>query len=207
MNFKAPFKWLFVGIGVAIIAIVSITIFLLKFNFPRQNSYTKLTGNSVENTQDSVAENKLQTEFPLRLDIPKINVDASVKSVGLTPDGEMDVSKDPTDLAWFNLGPRPGEIGSAVIAGHEGWKNGTQAVFDNLHKLQKGDKIYVEGEKGIVITFVVRELKIYNQYDNSADIFSSNDDKAHLNLITCDGIWNKELKSYSNRLVVLTDKE
>lgn len=45
-----------------------------------------------------------------------IGVDASVVSVGITPDGEMDIPKDPAHVAWFKFGPRPGESGSAVIA-------------------------------------------------------------------------------------------
>ena len=47
----------------------------------------------------------------------------AVEDVGLTPGGAMDVPKGPSDVAWFDLGPRPGEVGSAVIAGHEGWKD------------------------------------------------------------------------------------
>ena len=60
--------------------------------------------------------------FPVRLRIPSINVDAPVEYVGLTPDGAMDVPKERANVAWFNLGPRPGENGSAVVAGHYGWE-------------------------------------------------------------------------------------
>lgn len=144
--------------------------------------------------------------LPVRFKIPKINIDAAVEYVGLTSDGAMAVPKGPDSVAWFNIGPRPGEKGSAVIAGHEGWKNDIPAVFDNLHALQKGDKIYVEDEKGTTTAFVVRELKTYGEKDDAADVFYSNDGKAHLNLVTCEGIWNKAKKSYSNRLVVFADK-
>ena len=143
----------------------------------------------------------------LRLKIPKINIDAAVVFVGLTPQGAMDVPKGPNDVAWFNLGPRPGEIGSAVISGHYGWKNNIPAVFDNLHKLRKGDKVYVEDKNGATITFVVRELRTYDQNEDASDVFGSSDGKAHLNLVTCTGTWNKAQKSYSKRLVVFTDKE
>ena len=56
----------------------------------------------------------------------------------------MDVPKQPDDVAWFDLGFRPGQKGSAVIDGHSGWKDNRPAVFDNLSKLKNGDKIYVE---------------------------------------------------------------
>ena len=144
-------------------------------------------------------------ELPIRLKIPKINVDSVVEHVGLTSDEAMDVPKIPRDVAWFKLGPRPGESGSAVIAGHFGFKKGS--VFDNLYKLGKGDKLYVEDEKGAITTFIVRETLRYDPKVDASDVFSSSDGKAHLNLITCDGTWNKISKSYSQRLIVFTDKE
>lgn len=144
---------------------------------------------------------------PVRLIIPMIDVDSAFEYVGLTFGGAMDVPKNPINVAWFNLGPRPGEEGSAVIAGHYGWKNNIPAAFDNLNKLRKGDKVYVEDEKGVVTAFVVRELRLYGEKESAANVFFSNDGKVHLNLITCQGVWNKNNKSYSSRLVVFTDKE
>lgn len=145
---------------------------------------------------------------PVRLKIPEINVDSAIESLGLAIDGAMDVPEGPRDVAWFNIGPRPGENGSAVIAGHYGtWVGGAGSVFDDLNKLKKGDKLYVEYEKGIIITFVVRESRTYDPKADASDVFGSNDENPHLNLITCDGIWNKVSKSYSERLVVFTDKE
>ena len=104
------------------------------------------------------------------------------------------------------MGPIPGELGSSIIDGHSGWKNGIPAVFDNLYKLKKGDNIYVEDKNGKVSTFVVRETKMYDSKANPAEVFVSNDGKAHLNLITCAGVWDNTLKSHSSRLVVFTDK-
>ena len=142
----------------------------------------------------------------VRLRIPKINVDTALEKVGLTSQGAMDVPKGPKEAAWYENGPRPGELGNSVITGHFGWENNVPAVFDNLHKLQKGDNLYVEDEKGVTSVFIVRELRRYSPNDDSSAVFMSSDKKAHLNLITCGGAWNKELKSYENRLVVFTDK-
>lgn len=145
--------------------------------------------------------------LPIRIKIPSIIIDAAIEHKGVTPDGEMDVPKGPATVSWFNLGPKPGDKGSAVISGHYGWKNGIPAVFDNLYKLKPGDKLYIDNEKGETMTFVVRELRRYGEHQNAADIFSSDDGKSHLNLITCEGVWNAASKSYSKRLIVFTDKE
>ena len=144
---------------------------------------------------------------PMRLKIPSINVDATVEYVGLAFDGSMDIPKNSDNVAWFKFGPRPGEIGSAVMAGHFDRANGAPAVFNSLSKLREGDRLYVEDEKGIVTVFVARESRNYDSNANTSGIFGSNDSQAHLNLITCEGVWNKTAKSYSRRLVVFADKE
>jgi len=146
--------------------------------------------------------------MPKRLKIPSIAVDAAILSVGLAPDGSMDTPKQAAEVAWFNLGEKPGDLGSAVITGHYGsWKNGDSSVFDNLHKLKKDDRIYIEDDKGAVVSFVVRESRSYDPTADATDVFSSDDERSHLNLITCEGIWSEDVKSFSKRLVVFADKE
>ena len=167
---------------------------------PKQEQTTLLLGSSDSTTIQP-------SGLPARLKIPKIRVDADFVYVGLTPDGTMDSPKKPLDVAWFKVGPRPGEIGSAVVAGHFGWKENKKAIFDDLSKLREGDKVYVDDEKGVTTTFVVRELRTYDENQDASDVFGSSDGKAHLNLVTCQGVWNKNRKSYSKRLVVFTDKE
>jgi len=146
-------------------------------------------------------------KLPVRIKIPKINVDAIIEYVGLTSLGGVDIPEGPINAAWFKFGPRPGDPGNAIIIGHYGWKNNIVAVFDDIYKLVKGDKVYIEDEDGKVITFIVRESRSYDPKADASFVFVSSDDKSHLNLITCEGIWNKALKSYSKRLVVFTDRE
>ena len=176
----------------------------------RQTLITQIQQQIVELQQQLsqiLAQQQGSTGLPIRFKIPSINVDVPVEYVGLTSDGAMDVPKGPVNVGWFNLGPRPGQNGSSVIAGHSGWKDAIPAVFDNLHKLRKGDEIYIEDEKGANIIFVVREIKIYGRNDNASDVFGSSDGASHLNLITCTGVWNKVEKTSSDRLVVFADKE
>ena len=56
-------------------------------------------------------------------------------------------------------------------------------------------------------TFIVREIQTYSKDEDVPEVFNSSDGKAHLNLITCTGVWNKEDNAFSERLVVFTDKE
>ena len=179
----------------------------LILNFITENSNNTASGLSIESAEALTVLADARSELPVRLKIPAIDVESKFEYVGLTPDGSMDAPKEPANAGWFNLGPRPGENGSAVIAGHYGWKNGIPAVFDNLSKLKKGDKIYIEDENGVSISFVVRESRSYDPKADASTVFNSSDGKAHLNLITCEGSWNKLKKSYSKRLVVFADQE
>ncbi len=145
--------------------------------------------------------------LPVRLKIPSIHVNTALEYVGLAPDGSIGVPKNPINAAWFDAGPRPGDIGSSIIDGHYGWLNNTPAVFDNLNKIQKGDKLYVENKQGVTTVFVVNEIRIYGEQEDARSVLISNDGKAHLNLITCNGIWNETTQSYSDRLVIFSDME
>jgi LPXTG-site transpeptidase (sortase) family protein len=191
-----------------VVILLGLTLFiaLLLYSVPK-NSTQNSSAMRVESSTTISSVEQANSGLLARLKIPKINVDAAIESVGLTSDGAMDAPKERTGVAWFNLGSRPGENGSAVIAGHYGWKNGEASVFDNLYKLRKGDTLYIEDEEGVIISFVVREMRTYDKDEDASDVFSSLDGKSHLNLITCEGVWDKVFKTYSKRLVVFTDKE
>lgn len=164
--------------------------------------------NQIASASQGITDSTLSAnESPIRLKIPVINVDAVVEYVGLTPDGAMDSPVGPAPVGLYNLGPRPGESGSAVIDGHSGWKGGKPAVFDNLYKIKIGDKVSVESNTGVTTTFVVKKISKFNPNADATNVFISTDGKSHLNLITCTGFWNNILKSHSSRLVVFTDKE
>lgn len=207
MQSKLKWSWLIGGVGGIVFCLIVIFFLGMPGTGSSKEPENAVTGQSVAPVQDTwhASEN---IGLPMRLKIPKIYVDANVEYVKLAPDGAMDVPKRPDDVAWYKPGSRPGEIGSAVIDGHFGiWKNGQGSVFDDLYKLQSGDKIYIEDDQGAIISFVVRGSKIYKPDATTIGIFDSNDGNAHLNLITCDGVWNPEQKSYSQRLIVFADKE
>ncbi len=144
---------------------------------------------------------------PISIQIPSIKVDAKIERVAKTIAGAMDVPKLPANVGWYELGPRPGEVGSATIAGHFDNIYGLPAVFANLAKIKPGNEVNVTDDGGVVIVFVVREVKELNANADATDVFSSTDGRSHLNLITCDGVWDKKASEYTSRLVVFADKK
>lgn len=154
---------------------------------------------------DLVITSLQKIETPLRLRIARIGVDAPIRDVGLAADGSMDVPSNPFETGWYEFGPRPGEIGSAVIAGHVDSPARATAVFADLDYLVIGDVITIENGE-IILSFRVREIRVYPANADATDIFMSTDGKAHLNLITCSGSWDTKAHQYSERLVVFTDR-
>lgn len=143
--------------------------------------------------------------FPVRLKIPIIGVDSLIEDAVITPEGRMDVPEGSVNVAWFALGPHPGQVGSAVIGGHFGIKDGIPFVFYNLDKLRVGDKVYVLDDKGSTLAFKVRSISLLDRNADATSVFTSSDGLAHLNLITCEGVWNRVNDSYPLRRVVFAD--
>lgn len=140
---------------------------------------------------------------PVRLVIPIINVSANIQSLGTNSKGEMEVPTNITDVGLYKFGVIPGQIGSAVIAGHFNGQNNQEGVFANLDKLKAGDKLSIEDKTGKSITFIVKKKELYDS--GYADNVFNQNDGAHLNLVTCDGLWNEAKKSYTKRLVIFSD--
>jgi sortase A len=138
---------------------------------------------------------------PVRLIIPKMDLNAAVEYVGLTAGGAMAAPSLAETVGWYKLGPRPGNRGSAVIAGHSGYADGRPAAFDELHRLRQGDEIYVEDASGRLASFVVRTTRSYARDANAAEVFAPAVGR-RLNLITCTGAWDVVAGTASERLVV-----
>lgn len=195
-----------VGLALIIALPVAVTI-----HFFFLSSHIRTPAKSVAKTRVLYGPNAAAASYgiPIRLNIPEIKVDAAVDPLGVATGGAMAAPAGPKTVGWYRFGPHPGMPGSAVIDGHYGrWKDGEGSVFDNLDKLQVGDDMSIVDENGVTVTFEVRELRSLDPKTDTTNIFQSdiNDHKPHLNLITCEGVWEKKTKSYSKRLVVFADK-
>jgi LPXTG-site transpeptidase (sortase) family protein len=141
---------------------------------------------------------------PVRLVIPSIKVNAVVEQVGLTPTKAVEVPQGHGHVAWYKLGARPGDPGTAVIDGHFARKTSGWAVFNDLYKLRPGDAVSIKDNKGKVTRFVVTSSRVYDVNARPSEVYFSNDG-SHLNLVTCAGSWINALNGFNKRLVVFTD--
>lgn len=141
---------------------------------------------------------------PVRISIPRLGVETNIEHVGRTASGNMAVPADFSEVGWFREGYLPGEVGNAVVAGHVDDAKGNAAIFYNLSRLEEGDSVLVEGEEG-TLEFRVARKKLYPYTaEDTSEVFGKSD-KPMLNLITCDGTWDQEKRTYSDRLVVFAE--
>jgi len=142
---------------------------------------------------------------PSKLLIPKLEIEAQIESVGLDAERKMDVPSLAQNVAWYNLGVKPGEKGNAVVAGHLDTITGETAVFHNLNSLTTGDIISVISESNQTFSYKVTEIKTYEVKEFPLDEVFGTTNKYRLNLITCSGQFDNSSYNYSHRTVVYSE--
>lgn len=112
--------------------------------------------------------------------------------------------KAPSDFdvaGWFSLGPRPGQPGPAVIAGHVDSRDGP-AVFYRLHELASGDEVIVRRADGTTIRFTVTGAASYAKDAFPTDSVYGPVPGPELRLITCGGQFDRSRQQYRDNVVV-----
>lgn len=156
----------------------------------------------------SVADKKapivpvVEPEAGLRIKIASIGVNAPIVPVGETRDGNMDVPNSTGTVGLYQNGAKPGEVGNAVMAGHEGFP-GQKSVFTNLHLLKAGDTVTIS-QDGAPMQFRVIKTAVMTPAEAPLQEIFGPTTGTHLNLITCAGTWDGH--SYDKRLVVYTER-
>lgn len=148
----------------------------------------------------------LDSKYDYQLSMPTIGVSAPVLGLGKTPDGsKMAVPDNFSEVSWYNLGPRPGEIGNSVLGAHVDNGGSIPGVFKNLKNLKIGDAITMTDQSGKVLKFTVRERKIYDyKTEDTGEVFGSNG-KPRIVLITCFGNFLPAENTYDKRLVIFAE--
>ncbi|MEV4656650.1 class F sortase [Micromonospora sp. NPDC049301] len=141
---------------------------------------------------------------PARIKIPRIGVDAPTAPVGLDRNQQIAVPplNQPKTAGWYQLGPSPGEVGTAVVVGHVDSRATGRAVFFRLGTLKPGDTIEVPRKDGKTARFIVDGVARYPKKKLPLKAVYGHTGKAQLRVITCGGDYDKAAKSYKDNIVV-----
>lgn len=141
---------------------------------------------------------------PTRITIPRIGVDAPTVPLGLDRNQQIAVPplNQPNAAGWYQLGPSPGEVGTAVVVGHVDSRATGRAVFFRLGALKPGDTIDVLRKDGKKARFTVDGVARYPKKKLPLNLVYGHTGKAQLRVITCGGDYDKAAKSYKDNIVV-----
>lgn len=146
----------------------------------------------------------LARSTPIRLQVPSIGVDTTLKRIGLNDKGQIatpPLVKD-SHAYWLTVSPTPGQLGPATIIGHVDSAAYGPGVFFRLGALRQRDKIYVTRSDGLVATFEVQRVVEYKKAAFPTQQVYGNLGYAGLRLITCGGTFDPSIHSYESNIVV-----
>jgi hypothetical protein len=133
--------------------------------------------------------------------IPAIGVSSPLVRLGLQPDRRMEVPEDYAVAGWYTGGPRPGDRGPAVIAGHVDSKRGP-AVFYRLGELRQGDLIVVGYPGRAEARFRVERTERHPKRSfPTARVYGDTAGPA-LRLVTCGGSFDRASGHYRDNVIV-----
>lgn len=136
---------------------------------------------------------------PVKLAIPRIDLEAPVVPVGTDPDGTMSAPKTAHDVGWWQ--GRKAGMGNVLLDGHHDW-NGRTGSFYRLPELKPGDKIVLYGDdKKEVLTYKLVWLKNYDRDIDATDLLGNKSGKQIATLITCAGVFDVAAGTRQERAV------
>jgi hypothetical protein len=138
---------------------------------------------------------------PMELVIPTIGVRTRLVRLGIAPGGALQVPSTTAVAGWYTGSPRPGAIGSSVIAGHVDSRLGP-GVFFRLRLLRPGERIYVRRADGSLAVFLVTSVRTYLKSRFPTGAVYGAAPGPQLRLITCGGTFDPGLGSYLSNVVV-----
>lgn len=162
------------------------------------------TGGTPSSATTTTATAPAALGAPTRVTIPAIGVDANLVGVGLNPDGSMH-TPDFGIAAWYDLGPKPGAPGPAVVLAHVDSKANGPDVFFRLRELKPGDQVTVHYPDRTITFAVTAKEQTAKTKLPTAKIW--NDTKSPvLRLVTCGGAFDRGAGSYLDNIIVYADE-
>jgi hypothetical protein len=145
--------------------------------------------------------NGQQAARPVWLSIPSIGIRTRLIHLGVNKDGTLQVPSSTAVAGWYTGSPRPGTVGSAIIAGHVDSRTGP-GIFFWLRTLRPGDRVYVGRADGTMAVFTVTKIRKFAKNRFPTDAVYGPVPDAELRLITCGGIFDRSRGSYLSNVVV-----
>jgi sortase (surface protein transpeptidase) len=138
---------------------------------------------------------------PTWLEIPSAQISAPIVDLGVDANGMMEAPATPDVVGWYRMSARAGQPGNSVLSGHVDWGTNTAVVW-GLRELAPMDSIVLKGADGGQHQYVVQWNRVYSRDDPVLASFVRGVPGAALTLITCEGVYDRSARDYSDRRIV-----
>lgn len=144
---------------------------------------------------------------PAGLAIDALGIALPVESVGVQPDGQMEIPPAAEVAGWYRFGAAPGdEEGTVVIAAHvDSVASAGLGPFARLGDLAVGDAVRVTRTDGSSVTYAVTGRSSVAKPQVSWGEVFTRDGGHRLVLVTCGGVWHEDRRSYSDNVIVTAE--
>jgi LPXTG-site transpeptidase (sortase) family protein len=142
---------------------------------------------------------------PTEVAIPSVGITGPLMELGLNADRTVEVppAEKGMTAGWYVGGSVPGEVGPAVIIGHNDTRFG-KAVFHDLGKITKGADITVTDSRGASARFTVTGTESVSKSSFPTEkVYGPTGERA-LRLVTCDGDFDAQGHPVNNLIVYAT---
>jgi sortase (surface protein transpeptidase) len=158
---------------------------------------------SALNVAGVVTSASLPKSVPLSIEIPKIGVQSTLLSLGLTRHRTVQLPppSTPMQAGWFDGGPTPGEIGPATIFGHMDGDH-QEGIFFRLDELAPGDLVLIKRQDGSTATFRVTHVQELSKGSFPTDAVHGATTDAELRLVTCGSTFDPATHGYRDNIIV-----
>jgi LPXTG-site transpeptidase (sortase) family protein len=147
--------------------------------------------------------------------LPKFDVSGKVVVMGVDPaTNVMQSPSNKDDVAYYDFTTHPGfgcqgqgKCANTVLSGHVDWYTGQVGVFWHLKDLKEGDDIELKLADGVQFKYKVVANTVYPDKEAPVQDIIGDTPQESVTLITCDGVFNKQLQEYNARRIVRAVRE
>jgi LPXTG-site transpeptidase (sortase) family protein len=169
---------------------------LWRYGGPYSMPATGFAPNRITQMKAQPVAKAYQAMNDLRLEIPSLQVNASIVGVPVSADG-WDLAWLSNQLGYLDGTAFPSWAGNSVLTAHVYLSNGKPGPFVGLSQLKWGDNLVLTAY-GQRFIYEVRSIESVKPQDTEA-VFK-HEDKSWITLVTCQG-YDEELGDYRARLV------
>ena len=145
----------------------------------------------------------MRIAVPAVVEIPRLDVAASVERVGIDGAGQVEVPADIQRVGWYAFSsPAGAREGSTVLVGHRDGEGQGLGAFAAIGDLEPGDAIVVERADGERLRFEVVARESFAKSDIPLEELFTRTGPARLTLITCGGPFDPASLGYTDNIVV-----